>query len=107
MESGCLRWSPDVVWREERSNATEARRRLEAGETPERLGVITLSAEDQVSQLNLVGAEIWRRCDGTRDLEALVRELQGLFQADPERVAADVRAFVGDLLARGWLVREP
>lgn len=107
MDGPRIRWSDDVVWREEGGRREEALRRMGAGETPDRLGVVTLSAEDRISQLNFVGAEIWCRCDGTRTVTELAAELEEVFQVEPGRLQRDVDAFVQDLVERGWLVQEP
>lgn len=97
--------SPDVVWREEPRGREEAMRLMGAGEDPSQVGVVTLSAEDEISQLNYVGAEIWRLCDGTRTIDEVTASLGAIFSAEPTKLRADVAAFVDGLLARGWLVR--
>jgi pyrroloquinoline quinone biosynthesis protein D len=51
--------------------------------------------------LNQSAAEILKRCDGTRDLDALIADLEQLFNATA--IGGEVRAFIADAKARGWL----
>ncbi|HEY1995665.1 pyrroloquinoline quinone biosynthesis peptide chaperone PqqD [Paraburkholderia sp.] len=52
-------------------------------------------------KLNQSAAEILKRCDGTRDLETLIVELETAFNATG--IGDEVRAFVVDARSRGWL----
>lgn len=53
-------------------------------------------------QLNPSSAEILGRCDGQRNAESIVAELEQEFpDAD---LADDVREFLGIALANGWIV---
>ncbi|MDX1606767.1 MAG: pyrroloquinoline quinone biosynthesis peptide chaperone PqqD [Candidatus Competibacterales bacterium] len=53
-------------------------------------------------QLNASSAEILGRCDGSRDAQTLIEELQ---QEYPDAdLADDVREFLAAALANGWLV---
>lgn len=57
-------------------------------------------------ELNDSGAAIAKKCDGSRSIETIVRELSEEFAADDAMRAAlahDVEAFVVDLQARGLL----
>ncbi|WP_440224549.1 pyrroloquinoline quinone biosynthesis peptide chaperone PqqD [Dokdonella sp. MW10] len=51
--------------------------------------------------LNASAAEILRRCDGTRDVPAIVAELEEAFERRP--LDADVRAFLDFARQRGWI----
>lgn len=53
-------------------------------------------------QLNPSAAEILRRCDGQRPLDAIVEELQGLFQV--EGIGPQVEALLQEGVRRGWIV---
>jgi pyrroloquinoline quinone biosynthesis protein D len=90
--------NPDVVSREEPRGRQRA---LEQGQAD--APCLTLVHLGTMFQLNLVGAEIWKRCDGTRGEAEIVAELEELFDADPGELARDVSAFVRDLVARKWL----
>jgi pyrroloquinoline quinone biosynthesis protein D len=64
-------------------------------------GYVLLYPEGMV-KLNQSAAEILKRCDGSRDLPALVGELEAAFNASA--IDTEVRAFVDVALARGWLL---
>ncbi len=90
--------NPEVASREEPRGRQRA---LEQGQAD--APCATLVHLGTMFQLNLVGAEIWKRCDGTRGEEEITAELRELFDADPEELARDVAAFIRDLVARRWL----
>jgi pyrroloquinoline quinone biosynthesis protein D len=52
-------------------------------------------------KLNQSAGEILKRCDGTRELDALIAELEQAFNATG--LGAEVRAFIADAHSRGWL----
>ena len=53
--------------------------------------------------LSGTSAEIWRLIDGSRDRRALITALTADFDADEERIAADVDAFLMQLRDTGLL----
>ncbi len=59
-----------------------------------------LLAPERAVKLDAVGSAILSALDGRRDVAALVAKLAGDFGAPAERVAADARAFLTDLMAR-------
>ena len=52
-------------------------------------------------KLNTPAAEILRRCDGQRSVEAIVDDLERAF--DTDGLSADVLAFLGQARERGWV----
>jgi len=52
-------------------------------------------------KLNQSAAEILKRCDGTRDMRALIADLERAF--DTTGLELDVHAFVSEAKLRGWL----
>jgi hypothetical protein len=96
--------SPAVVWRLERKHYEEA---WEAARNDEEdfddRGVLTLMVKGGIHQLNLVGAEIWTRIDGTRDDAAIAAELAELFGWEGEETAEAVRTFLEGVAAQGWV----
>ena len=55
--------------------------------------------------LNEVGACVWDLADGTRSIEEIIHTVAAKFQTPSEEAAAaDVQAFVGELIALGALV---
>lgn len=98
---------PSVFWRVEARREEQARRILAGQEEgdAEALGTMTLLAGGSMHQLNVVGGEIWKLCDGTRDRAAVAEALRERFEAGGDELRGAVDEFVEDLLARG-LVRE-
>jgi pyrroloquinoline quinone biosynthesis protein D len=52
-------------------------------------------------KLNQSAAEILKLCDGTRDIETLIDDLQRAFNA-PD-LGGEIRSFVAEAERRGWL----
>jgi len=52
-------------------------------------------------KLNQSAAEILKRCDGTRDVAALVADIEAAFNATG--IAPEIEAFVAEARRRGWL----
>jgi pyrroloquinoline quinone biosynthesis protein D len=52
-------------------------------------------------KLNQSAAEILKRCDGTRDVNTLIADLEQAFNT--AGLEPEVRAFVADAQSRGWL----
>ncbi|WP_133648741.1 pyrroloquinoline quinone biosynthesis peptide chaperone PqqD [Paraburkholderia flava] len=52
-------------------------------------------------KLNQSAGEILKRCDGTRDIDALIADLEHAFSTTG--LGPEVRAFVADARGRGWL----
>ena len=92
-----------LPWREEPDAAREALAALEAGEDAGGAGTLLIVERGRVTELNLLGGEIWKLCDGTRDVAAIVDELLPRFDVGRDELDADVREFLADLAGRGWL----
>lgn len=52
-------------------------------------------------KLNQSAAEILKRCDGVRDVDKIVADLEQAFNATG--LARDVEAFLAEATRRGWL----
>lgn len=52
-------------------------------------------------KLNQSAGEILKRCNGTRDIDALIADLQQAFNA--QDIGNEVRSFVAEAARRGWL----
>jgi pyrroloquinoline quinone biosynthesis protein D len=59
-----------------------------------------------VVKLNDTAGEILKRCTGELTVAELVRELQRLFDADPEQIEGSVIRFLEVSYAKGWLRRQ-
>lgn len=60
---------------------------------------------DCIYTLNPVGAFIWQQLEQPATLAELQAAVQDNYDADPEVLAADLRAFVGDLESTGAVRR--
>lgn len=55
-----------------------------------------LLAPERIFELDEIGVEILKRCDGSISAKELADALAESFQADPEEVRTDVDAFLSD-----------
>lgn len=93
-----------LPWREEPEAARDALAALEAGRDASGDGTLLVVERGRITELNILGGEIWKLCDGTRDVGAIVEELLPRFEVGRDALARDVAEFLEDLLARGWVV---
>ena len=56
--------------------------------------------------LNAVGARVWDLCDGDRSADAIAETIVAEFDADPDAIRRDVRAFIADLAQAGLVTLE-
>ncbi|MBI4826984.1 MAG: GeoRSP system PqqD family peptide chaperone [Nitrospirae bacterium] len=92
----------DVMWREEDEYRAQAYERLEKGEDAERIGTSVLFHNGMMLSLNLLGTEIWKRCEGGT-IDEIVSELTGIFDVEPEVLKKDAEAFISELKEKGYL----
>lgn len=87
-ESPMLVRNPDVILREEDPD-----------------GALLFNPDtNQIRVINPTGLFIWKQCDGKKDLPAIVVALKEAFEGVPEKeVAGEVKAFVDDMRANGFL----
>jgi pyrroloquinoline quinone biosynthesis protein D len=93
-----------LPWREEPEAARDALAALEAGRDASGDGTLLVVERGRITELNVLGGEIWKLCDGTRDLAAIVDALEPRFEVGREELTRDVAEFLDDLAARGWVV---
>lgn len=60
-----------------------------------------LLAPERALTLDDIAVAILREVDGARDVGAIVAALAATYDAPAEQIAGDVRAFLGDLVAKG------
>jgi pyrroloquinoline quinone biosynthesis protein D len=70
-------------------------------------GAPTLLYPEGALELDEIAAEIVRRCDGRRTVDAIVAELDTLFDGDCGEIAGDVADYLRDLHGRGLVVFQP
>ncbi len=59
-----------------------------------------LLAPERVIKTDPIAVEILKRCDGVATLSEIIDSLALQFKADRTRIAADVRAMLGELTAK-------
>ncbi|HLH12543.1 MAG TPA: pyrroloquinoline quinone biosynthesis peptide chaperone PqqD [Methylovirgula sp.] len=59
-----------------------------------------LLAPERVLKTNPIAVEILKRCDGTATLSEIVDDLAAKFNAERDRVDADVKALLSELAAK-------
>jgi len=94
--------NPDILWREEDDARDEAISALERGEDVAEVGTSLLFAGGQMVVLNMLGTEIWKRCDG-KTLDDLVSEILVEFEVEEELLRTDVTAFLAELEGKGFI----
>jgi hypothetical protein len=99
----------EVVWRLEKGLHEIAWEKARKEEEYEDLGVLTLMIQEEIHQLNLVGAEIWTRLNGINTLGKISAEVAALFSWDPEEAEEAVLEFLRGIEEKGWvrLVKKP
>ncbi|GAB4553309.1 MAG: hypothetical protein Tsb0017_04640 [Geothermobacteraceae bacterium] len=93
----------DIIWRHEVRREQELLEAQERGEDISDRGTVILVAGGTMHQLNLLGGEIWRRCDGDTTVARIVSDLAGEYEVDPAEIDRDIREFIEDLHQRGWI----
>lgn len=94
-----------IGWREEKEAARDVRAALEEGRDAGEEGTLILVDSGQVFELNLLGAEVWKLCDGSRTVDAVVEELLRGYDVGREELVKDVYAFLEEMDGRGWMVK--
>ena len=54
-------------------------------------------------QLNLLGGEVWKLCDGTLDREGLLVKLLDVFEVHEAVLSGDVNTFLDEMLEKGLI----
>ena len=107
-----LKRNPSVRWRVESHREERARQALTgpggeaAGGEVEDLGTVTLLSGGVMHQLNLLGGEVWKLCDGTRDRRAVEQELLAVFDVDEATLVGDLSLFLEEMISKGLLREE-
>ncbi|MBI5665441.1 MAG: GeoRSP system PqqD family peptide chaperone [Nitrospirae bacterium] len=97
--------NPDVMWREEDEYKEQAYKGLEQGEDVEDIGTSVLYSGGEMLSLNVLGTEIWKRCDG-KTIDEIASELVAIFDVESEALKNDTAGFVNELKGKGYLYEE-
>ncbi len=101
--------NPDVNWRVESHREAHVREvlgdpsRAEEDAEARDVGTVTILAGGVMHQLNLLGGEIWKLCDGTLDRDSLVGHLLMMFEVDESTLRADAETFLNEMAEKGLI----
>jgi GeoRSP system PqqD family protein len=94
--------NPDILWREEDESRAEAYAGLSNGEDVADVGTSVLFSDGVMISLNLLGTEIWKRCDG-RTVDEIIAELTTQFDVEPDVLREDALPFLAELEKKGFI----
>jgi GeoRSP system PqqD family protein len=94
--------NPEVLWREEDESKAEAYAGLSQGSDVANVGTSVLFADGIMLSLNVLGTEVWKRCDG-RTLDDMLADLTTQFDVEPAVLRADVMEFLAELEQKGFI----
>ena len=94
--------NPDILWREEDEALEEAAALLESGGEASEIGTAILFSDGTMVTLNLLGTEIWKRCEG-RTEEEIVTELLEEFEVEVDILRHDVATFLNELAEKRYI----
>jgi GeoRSP system PqqD family protein len=97
-----IRRNPDILWREEDDAVEEANALLERGGEAADIGTAILFSDGTMVTLNLLGTEIWKRCEG-RTEDEIVTELLQEFDVEERVLRDDVAAFLHELADKRYI----
>jgi pyrroloquinoline quinone biosynthesis protein D len=92
----------EVLWREEDEPKAQAYEGLAKGEDVADVGTSVLFSDGIMLSLNVLGTEIWKRCDG-RTVEEIITDLLEQFDVDPDVLREDSLAFLSELQRKGFI----
>ena len=104
-----LNRNPDVNWRVESHREAHVREvledpaRAEEDEQAQDVGTVTILSGGVMHQLNLLGGEVWKLCDGTLARKELLGALLEIFEVDEAVLAEDVNLFLDEMLEKGLI----
>jgi pyrroloquinoline quinone biosynthesis protein D len=93
---------PEILWREEDVSRAEAYAGLSKGEDAGAIGTSILFSDGIMLSLNVLGTEIWKRCDG-RSVDEIVSDLTKEFDVEPAVLKTDALAFLAELEQKGFI----
>jgi pyrroloquinoline quinone biosynthesis protein D len=95
----------DVMWREEDKFKAQAYEGLEKGDDVENIGTSVLYSGGTMLALNILGTEIWKKCNG-RTPDEIISELTDQFEVEPAILKEDVMKFLSELKEKGFIYYE-
>ena len=92
----------EVLWREEDEPRAQAYEGLSTGEDVADMGTSVVFADGMMLSLNLLGTEIWKRCDGW-SVEEILADLLPQYDVDPDVLRDDSLAFLSELQQKAFI----
>ena len=105
MGNETYRRRPGLAWRDEEEARSEVLKALEEGEEVENEGTLIIVDGGQIFELNLLGAEIWKLCDGERSVDDIVEVLSGQYDVERTELESDVVEFLAGMAEKTWVER--
>lgn len=108
MEEKKVKIAEDVFERVEEENLKKAEDALSKGliEAAENLGVLTIIKSGLMTQLNIMGYNIWNKIREPKTISQLAEEISREFEVSYETAILDLEDFLKDLIENGFLVYE-
>lgn len=97
--------NPEVLWREEDETKAQAYEGLSQGDDVSEMGASVLFSDGVMLSLNILGTEIWKRCDG-RSVDEIVFDLASQFDVDSNVLKEDTLVFLSELEQKGFIRHE-
>lgn len=94
--------NPDVLWREEDESRAEAMDGLTKGDDVAEVGTSVLFSDGLMVSLNILGTEVWKRCDG-KSIDDIVSDLLEVFDVEPGVLKEDIKEFLSELAERDFI----
>ncbi|NVN98105.1 MAG: GeoRSP system PqqD family peptide chaperone [Geobacteraceae bacterium] len=94
--------NPDILWREEDDAVEEANSLLESGGAADEIGTAILFSDGTMVTLNILGTEIWKRCEGMT-VDEIIAELLQEFDVEEPVLRSDVAAFLNELEEKRYI----
>jgi pyrroloquinoline quinone biosynthesis protein D len=101
--------NPDVNWRVETHREAHVREILDDPSRRDEdlqaldVGTVTILADGVMHQLNLLGGEIWKLCEGDLDRNGVIARLLDVFDVDEDTLRADADAFIDEMERKGLI----
>jgi GeoRSP system PqqD family protein len=90
------------MWREEEEYKKQAYEGLDKGDDVEYIGTSVLYSGSEMLSLNILGTEIWKRCDG-KTVDEIVAGLVDIFDVEQDVLKRDASAFINELMEKGFI----
>ena len=95
--------NPEILWREEEDAVEKAKSLMEEGGEAGEIGTSILFFDGTMVTLNILGTEIWKRCENCTEDE-IIAELLQEFDVDENTLRTDVATFLNELANKRYII---